>query len=383
MSNRIGKCARFRAVDKLQSTALDSVFLPRDEPRDAHHGSVADEQQQTNFTRESSPTQTLTTGLSNQRIDPGQVLTPTQLLAAVLVLLVVSVPAFIAGAATTTSPHWVPALFAIAAVLDVPLALLFVYRLLTKYRQQITSDAVYERAVLRAPVASRDLDESLAQAGIDTEGLISGTATADQQVRRALEQMEAVMTILRNRAAEGTVPPDVELNLARALMAERRWAEAAEHFDRYVGQVDPDWEVQFVRGVAHANVRGGSPSDLSAWRAYNEAIVLLPDDADPNIAARLFAYRGAMAKRLRKYDQAEADLQLARRRATASYEIVDIAYNLASVYALAGRRDEAITELRTLHDLGRIDLVRGHLDDYFRPLRDDAEFRQITGIRVS
>ncbi|MFF7987213.1 hypothetical protein ACFZDK_50465 [Streptomyces sp. NPDC007901] len=67
--------------------------------------------QQTNRTRESRST-----------IDPAHVLTPTQLLAAVLVLLVVSVPAFIAGAATTTSPGWVPAMFAVAAVLDVPLA---------------------------------------------------------------------------------------------------------------------------------------------------------------------------------------------------------------------------------------------------------------------
>ncbi|MFF9870131.1 tetratricopeptide repeat protein [Streptomyces sp. NPDC013953] len=334
--------------------------------------------QQRNRTRESTSTQLLASVLSNQQIDPAHVLTPTQLLAAVLVLLVVSVPAFIAGAATTTSPGWVPAMFAVAAVLDVPLALFFVYRLLTKHRQQITSDAVYERAVLQVPHASRDLDESLTQAGVDTEGLVTGTATADQQVRTALEQLEAVMSILRDRAAEGAVPPDVELNLARALMAERRWAEAAEHFDRYVSQVDADWEVHHVRGVAHANTRGGPPSDLSAWRACNEAIALLPDDADPNITARLFAYRGAMAKRLGRYDQAEADLQLARRHATANYEITDIAYNLASVYALAGRRDEAISELRTLRDRGGISLVHGHLDDYFSTLRQDPEFRQIT-----
>ncbi|MFI1170008.1 tetratricopeptide repeat protein [Streptomyces melanogenes] len=335
---------------------------------------------QASNTRESTSTQVLAAALSNQQIDPGQVLTPTQLLAAVLVLLVVSVPAFIAGAATTTSPGWVPAMFAVAAVLDVPLALLFVYRLLTKHRQQITSDAVYERAVLRVPHASRDLDESLTHAGIDTEGLVSGTATVDQQVRTALEQMEAVMSILRDRAAEGAVPPDVELNLARALMAERRWAEAAEHFDRYVTQVEVDWEVHFVRGVAHGNTRGGPSSDLSAWRAYNEAIALLPDETEPNVSARLFAYRGAMAKRLGRYDQAESDLQLARRHATANYEITDIAYNLAAVYALAGRRDEALAELRTLRDLGHIDLVRGHLDDYFSTLRQDPEFRRITGI---
>ena len=274
-------------------------------------------------------------------------------------------------------------MFATAAVADVPLAMLFVYQLLTKYRQNISSDDAYERAMVRASQANRVLDESLARAGVDTRSLITETATGDQQVREALARMETEVGILRDRSTSASagdaIPPGTELNLAKALMTERRWAEAAEHFDQYVSKVDTDWEVHFARGVAHTNTRGGPSADLAALRAYNEAIVLLPDGADPNLVARLFTYRGAVAKRLGKYDQAEADLLLARRHATADYEITDISYNLAAVYALAGRRDEALTELRQLRSLGGIRRVRRHLDDYFRALRDDPDFRQITG----
>ncbi|MER5466831.1 hypothetical protein ABT010_40735 [Streptomyces sp. NPDC002668] len=287
--------------------------------------------EQTHTSRETASAQLLTSVLGNQQIDPGGVLAPTQLLAAVLVLLLVSVPAFITGAVTATSPSWVPGMFAVAAVIDVPLTLLFIYQLLTKHRQNITNDEVYERAVLLAPRASRGLDESLSQAGVDTASLITGTATADQRVREALAEMEAVVSVLRDRAAGNAVPPDVELSLAKALMAERRWAEASERFDRYVGEVDADWEIHFARGVAHANSRRGPSSDLSALRAMNEAIALVSEDAEANIVARLFAYRGAMAKRLGRYVQAEADLLLARRYATAAYEITDITYNLAAV----------------------------------------------------
>ena len=56
--------------------------------------------------------------MTNQQIDPGRVLTPTQLLAAVLALLVIAVPGLIAGAATISSPAWVSAMFAVAAVVD-------------------------------------------------------------------------------------------------------------------------------------------------------------------------------------------------------------------------------------------------------------------------
>ncbi|WP_037913986.1 tetratricopeptide repeat protein [Actinacidiphila yeochonensis] len=318
--------------------------------------------------------------MSNQGIDPGRVLAPTQLLAAVLVLLVVSVPAFITGAATVGLPGWVPGMFAVAAVVDVPLTMLFVYQLLTRHRQDILRDDAYERMATLAHRASRGLDASLAQAGVDTESLVAGTAAVDRQVLGYMGQLEASVGALRDLSLAEAVPLDAELNLGRALMAERRWAEAAEHLDRYAGEADAGWEVHYVRGVAHANTRGGTSSDIAALRAYGDAIALLPSDAEPDLVARLFTYRAAAEKRLGRYEQAEADLLLARRKATADYEVTDIAYNLASVYTMAGRRDDALTELRRLRDLDGIGLVRGHLDDYFRSLRDDPDFREVTGI---
>ena len=260
------------------------------------------------------------------------------------------------------------------------MVLLFVYRLLTKHRRSLVNDEVFERTVTRTSEANRDLDHSLARAGVDTTSLITGAAGADQQVRDDLAKLLATMAVLREQTLRDAVSQDAELNVAKALMAERRWAEAAEYFDRYVRRVDADWEVHFARGVAHANSRGGASSDLAALRAVSEAVALAPADAKTNFVARLFSYRGAMAKRLGRLDQAEADLLLARRRATAKYETTDIAYNLAGIYALAGRTTEALAELRQLRNLGGIELVRGHLDDYFRTLRENPEFQQITGL---
>ncbi|MFD8645933.1 tetratricopeptide repeat protein [Streptomyces zaomyceticus] len=174
-----------------------------------------------------------------------------------------------------------------------------------------------------------------------------------------------------------TLDPEATLRAAKFLMGERQWAQAAQEFDRYTRLTDADWDVHFVRAVAHANTRAGHAADLSALRAYSEAIALLPDNADLDLRARLFAYRGAMAKRMGRYDQAESDLLLARRHATAAYEAGDIAYNLAAVYALTGRREDALTELRELRRHGAIRLVWGHLDDYFKPLRNDPEFHKI------
>lgn len=321
--------------------------------------------------------------MAKQQIDPARVLTPTQLIAAVLVLLVVAIPGLITGAATVGAPAWLPATFGVAAVLDVPLALLFIYKLLTRHRQNITSDEIYERVTVRAFEASLNLDRSLGHAGIDYAALITGVAEGNQQVRDDMAKLLSMMAVLRDYALNSSLPPEVNLNAARALMVERQWSQAAEHFDRYVRQVDADWEIQYARGVAHANTRGGVSADLFALRAYGEAVALAPASAEMNFVARLFAYRGAMAKRLGRLDQAEADLLLARRRASASYEIIDISYNLACVYALGERTSEALAELRQLRNLGGIALVYGHLDDYFQGLRDHGEFKQIVDMRPS
>src|SRR5215831_8787030 len=79
-----------------------------------------------------------------------------------------------------------------------------------------------------------------------------------------------------------------------------------------------------------------------------DAITYLPSDVSSNVRARLFGYRGAMAKRLGRLDEVLADLEIARKHATADYEVEDVLYNLASVYAMNGDRDARLRAVRAL-----------------------------------
>ena len=100
--------------------------------------------------------------------------------------------------------------------------------------------------------------------------------------------------------------------------------------------------------------------------------------------ARLFAYRGAMHKRLGRLEEAEADLQIAQRHASRSYEVDDVTYNLAGVFALQGNRDKLLAAVSQLSKESRhMMAIRAHLNDYFRAFRDDEEFLRIIGEPVA
>lgn len=320
--------------------------------------------------------------MSHQRIDPGRVITPTNLLAATLVLVLAAVGALITGASVVTAPTWISAMFSIGAVAIVPVALILVYVLLTRHRPNLVNDELFAQSTRQVSSSAERLGQSLEAAGADPTALASGRVDANEDIRTDLAKLLAAVSRLEQQSTDSsTIPLEALLAAANGLMAAHRWIEAARYFDMYVAKMDANWEVQFLRGVAYANTRAGFPSNLSALRAYNEAIALAPHTIEPNLMARLFAYRGAIAKRLNRLDQAEHDLLLARNKATASYELADIAYNLACVYAMTNRKKETLSELRILRELNPQGpaIVRAHIDDYFSNLRDDPEFRREIG----
>jgi Flp pilus assembly protein TadD len=201
-----------------------------------------------------------------------------------------------------------------------------------------------------------------------------------EDVRGDLNLLLSILANLQRQAVSlRSVPAPALLEAARGLMAEQQWGEAARYLDEYVKSVD-DWKVHWSRGVAYGNERGGFASDLAALRAYSEAIALSPKTIEPNDFARLHSYRGAMLKRLGRLDEAEADLVLAKKIANRTFELTDIAYNLSCVYAMMGRKYDALTTLRSLQALDGLGMVLAHLDDYFVVLKDGLEFRQLVGI---
>lgn len=80
---------------------------------------------------------------SNQKIPVEKVTKPIQLLAAWLTGLIVVDAAFLAAANTLLGPAWAKGMLVIAAVINVPLFLISIFLLQTKFRPEMQEDSFY------------------------------------------------------------------------------------------------------------------------------------------------------------------------------------------------------------------------------------------------
>jgi tetratricopeptide (TPR) repeat protein len=255
----------------------------------------------------------------------------------------------------------------------------------SEYQQRTEKWAEREKAELNARLgeAKDQLDALMKSQGLDLGSLALGKQVSDsaadvrttmQSLVQQLKEHLAQLPTLGQRATNA----DVELSVAMGAMAAGSFADAATHFDSYARNGGESWQAHFSRGIAHANSRQGASSDLSALRAYNDALALAPNNIDQNRRARLFIYRGAMLKRLGRLAEAEADLQLGLTLADAVHEQADARYNLACVYAMSNQRAALFRELSLLSPR-EIAAVRSHMHDYFVYFASDAEFLRIVG----
>jgi len=119
---------------------------------------------------------------SNQKIPVEKVTKPIQLLAAWLTGLIVVDAAFLTAANTLSEPIWAKGLLIIAAIINVPLFLISIFLLQTKFRPEMQEDAFYSKylesktGMLRQPVSSNQLSklkEELYSANTETLKLVS------------------------------------------------------------------------------------------------------------------------------------------------------------------------------------------------------------------
>lgn len=223
------------------------------------------------------------------------------------------------------------------------------------------------------------LEEVLSGSGLTIETLATGKSLQEaqesiqQSVEALIQKMEAA-----DKTIGGIGNPGWHLELAKGYMATRDWANAARHLDQYVASHPTDAGTQFSRGVAHANTLAGDAGNLAALRAYNEAIAFAPPGLEKNMLARYFVYRGAMLKRMNRLQEAESDLQLALPLASRDYEVYDIKYNLAAVYAMQGDRVRLLEIVNELRRRPReLAAIKSHLVDYFAKFAKDDEFLEI------
>jgi len=85
----------------------------------------------------------------DKQIDPQQVTKPIQLLAAWLVGLIAIDGTFLASASLITKPDWGAGLLVIAAVANVPIFLLALFLLQTRFRPEMQEDSFYARHLER------------------------------------------------------------------------------------------------------------------------------------------------------------------------------------------------------------------------------------------
>jgi ABC-type multidrug transport system fused ATPase/permease subunit len=83
--------------------------------------------------------------MEQNNIQPEKITKPIQLLAAWLLGLILLVTALIAGAGTIRTPTWISGFFAISAVAIIPLFLLLIFLLQTKYRVEMQEDTYYAK----------------------------------------------------------------------------------------------------------------------------------------------------------------------------------------------------------------------------------------------
>ncbi|EHD0099286.1 hypothetical protein JZN58_004281 [Vibrio vulnificus] len=83
--------------------------------------------------------------MSNQKIEPSKVTKPIQLVAAWLVGLVLVNGAFLGAAVGISEPVWLRGTLVIASVVNVPVFLLAIFMLQTKFRPQLQEDEYYSK----------------------------------------------------------------------------------------------------------------------------------------------------------------------------------------------------------------------------------------------
>ena len=225
------------------------------------------------------------------------------------------------------------------------------------------------------------MSKALESGGITKETLVQNidskalTSELKATIIEILENYSA--TITKTNEENHIDDPQIYLKLANSYSLSNNWIEAAKYYSSYLKIYPADWEVYFLRGVAYVNSRKDEETNRSALLSYDFSIAYMPVDIQPNVKARLYAYRGAVAKRLNRLDEAESFLLLANKFANADYEIYDIKYNLAAVYAMQGKRKNMIEYISDLVGRPEMANVKAHLKDYFSKYNNDNEFREL------
>lgn len=170
--------------------------------------------------------------MSQHGITPEKVTKPIQLLAAWLIGLFVTNASFLVAAQQISHPTWGSALLLIAAVANVPVFIVALFLLQTKFRPQMQEDSYYSRYLdeerkfkgSSKPLSKNSIDEEISEATDKIVKSIGAAAEGKQApIRKILEDSQIDLMVYKH----GSTRALSELIKAGATWPEmvRRWGK--------------------------------------------------------------------------------------------------------------------------------------------------------------
>lgn len=181
--------------------------------------------------------------MSEPRIKPGQITRPIQLLAAWLAGLLALDGTFLLGAATISSPAWVPSLLAIAAVASVPLFLVAIFILQTRFRPEMQEDPYYATYLATKGKSLKEQRSRL------WEELLRGTDLSHERLRTA----ELYLAEVAER---------IELNVDEREHLQRAFRQALRSKEDHVSHSIQEQIASFIDIVTPATLDAGDRSAM-------------------------------------------------------------------------------------------------------------------------
>ena len=112
------------------------------------------------------------------------------------------------------------------------------------------------------------------------------------------------------------------------------WKSASRHFEKSKSLFERYFQVAFMAGIAYYNIRFETETFNKALYYFDLAINNLSINADNDMKARIFTYKGAALKRKQDYDKALIATLKGLSFAEHNWEKARAHYNLAGIYAL-------------------------------------------------
>lgn len=188
------------------------------------------------------------------------------------------------------------------------------------------------------------LNELLKNAKIDDNPIefLNSLNNIELSIKNEISLLMDKIDNLENKNNSEEIDVDYHLSLADGYVVKNEWEKAAYHYDIAITKINDNWNLHFKRGISHANTKKDRDSFYKALQSYSNAIIFIPDEIDNNVKARLYIYKGAMLKRLQRYQEAIVNIKYGQEIAEDAYEILDSYYNLGGIYAIQNKIEELV-----------------------------------------